>query len=175
MQNCIYRLKRQVQLALIKHRLNICFDMKSKLEATRAFDGLIYIWRNMYSWNWSNWKLEQNGLQNKYLIGISNSIFLAIYEVKLYISWSVPITNDNITDLRIWTWTHLMISGIIDVSSLFQKIQNRCMSVCVKHVCDKDIGYYKRSTSNLCQYEKWAKSSMYYQTPGFDEGYEVLI
>ena len=66
------------------------------------------------------------------------------------------------------------ISGIIDVSSLFQK-DSKSVYVCVKHVCDKDIGYYKRSTSNLCQYEKWAKSSMNYQTPGFDEGYEVLI
>ena len=30
----------------------------------------------------------------------------------------------------------------------------------MKHVCDKDIGYYKCSKSNLCQYEKWAESSI---------------
>ena len=52
MQNCIYRLKRQVQLALIKHRLNICFDMKSKLEATRAFDGICTVEIEVIgSWN----------------------------------------------------------------------------------------------------------------------------
>ena len=45
----------------------------------------------------------------------------------------------------------------------------------MKHVCDKDIGYYKCSKSNLCQYEKWAESSITNKLHFFKEGYEVLI